>query len=74
MRKIIAMLLRFYKVTLSRVFELVLGNGCRYKPTCSEYASEAVQKYGIKKGVAVSARRILNCHPFAKRPLFDPVP
>ena len=74
MRNIIVTLLRFYKATLSRVFELILGNGCRYKPTCSEYTSEAVRKYGTIKGTVVSARRILSCHPFAKRSLFDPVP
>jgi putative membrane protein insertion efficiency factor len=74
MRRLAIILLKAYKVTFSRFFELVLGNGCRYNPTCSEYTSEAVQKYGLKKGLSISARRIINCHPFGRRSLFDPVP
>lgn len=45
---------------------------CRYRPTCSRYAVEAVEKYGAK-GVLYAILRILSCHPFSKRPLYDPV-
>lgn len=39
-------------------------NRCRYLPTCSEYAIEAIQTYGVFKGGYLSAKRILSCHPF----------
>ena len=46
---------------------------CRFTPTCSEYALEAFQKYGTLKGLYLSVRRILRCHPFS-RGGYDPVP
>lgn len=47
---------------------------CRYYPTCSEYALEALKTHGILKGLYLSTRRLLRCHPFAKRDYYDPVP
>ena len=41
----------------------VLGHSCRYLPTCSEYSIEALQKFGLVKGVYMSIKRILSCHP-----------
>lgn len=46
---------------------------CIYTPTCSEYAMEALEKYGFWKGSFLAVRRILRCHPFAKGG-YDPVP
>ncbi|MCL2004020.1 MAG: membrane protein insertion efficiency factor YidD [Oscillospiraceae bacterium] len=46
---------------------------CRYIPTCSEYALEAVEKYGAAKGFWLALRRLLRCHPFRKGG-YDPVP
>ena len=40
-----------------------LGHSCRYLPTCSEYSIEALKTYGLIKGMFISARRILTCHP-----------
>jgi len=40
--------------------------GCRFHPTCSEYAYQAIEKYGIKKGIFIGIRRIFRCHPFSK--------
>ena len=47
---------------------------CRYIPTCSQYALEAVEKYGALKGGWLAFRRILRCNPFSKRGPYDPVP
>lgn len=46
---------------------------CRFRPTCSQYVLEAIEKYGFIKGMWLATKRILSCHPFSKRPLYDPV-
>jgi putative membrane protein insertion efficiency factor len=46
---------------------------CRYVPTCSEYAIQALKKHGVIKGIILSARRILRCHPWGGSG-YDPVP
>ena len=61
-------LLRHYKRWISPAFP----PACRYVPTCSEYAMEAVERYGVVRGGAWTAWRILRCHPLAKGGL-DPV-
>ena len=50
-----------------------IGPHCIYTPTCSQYAMEAIRKYGAIKGTYLACRRILRCHPFAKGG-YDPVP
>ena len=47
---------------------------CRFSPTCSQYALEAITKYGALKGSGLAIRRFLRCHPFYKGDYFDPVP
>lgn len=47
---------------------------CRFNPTCSQYALEAIEKYGAAKGGYLALRRILRCHPFSKKSGYDPVP
>lgn len=47
---------------------------CRYIPTCSQYAIEAIEKYGCAKGSILAVRRICRCHPFSKHGIYDPVP
>ena len=47
---------------------------CRFTPTCSAYALEAIEKYGALKGGYLALRRILRCHPFSKKSGYDPVP
>jgi len=49
---------------------------CRFSPTCSAYALEAVERYGAWKGGGLALRRILRCHPFHRKgyPFYDPVP
>jgi len=60
--------LRFYKRFLSPL----LIPACRFSPTCSEYAYDAVSRYGVVKGLFLAAGRILRCNPFCKGG-FDPV-
>lgn len=62
-------LIRFYRATLSPHHPAC----CRFTPTCSQYALEAVEKYGALKGGWLALRRILRCHPFGKGG-YDPVP
>ena len=47
---------------------------CRFIPTCSQYALEAITKYGALKGGYLALRRILRCHPLSKKSGYDPVP
>ncbi|MDY5576861.1 MAG: membrane protein insertion efficiency factor YidD [Lachnospiraceae bacterium] len=70
MKKILIYLISFYRKYLS---PLKTGH-CRYIPTCSQYAIEAIEKYGACKGSYLAVKRILRCHPFSKRSGFDPVP
>ncbi|QGX98601.1 membrane protein insertion efficiency factor YidD [Roseovarius faecimaris] len=60
---------RFYRA----VFSPWVGHNCRYQPTCSAYAMEALQKHGGIKGGWLAARRILRCHPWGQSG-YDPVP
>ncbi len=47
---------------------------CRFTPTCSSYAQEAIQKYGARKGSWLALKRLLRCNPFYKGDFYDPVP
>ena len=63
------LLVQIYRYTLSPL----LGANCRYAPSCSEYAIEALQKHGASHGTALAARRIARCHPWGGSG-YDPVP
>jgi putative membrane protein insertion efficiency factor len=67
-RTVVLWLLRGYKWAISPM----LLPSCRYTPTCSEYAMEAVDRYGVLRGAAMAIVRVLRCHPFAKGG-YDPV-
>lgn len=73
MKKITIALLKFYKKFISPLFVSLMGESCRYTPTCSEYTLEAVQKHGALKGLAFGIKRFLRCHPFGGSG-YDPVP
>lgn len=66
MNKIVIGFIKFYKNFVSSVLELLFGKGCRFYPTCSDYAKEAIEKYGFQKGFLMSLKRISKCHPFNK--------
>ncbi len=51
-----------------------LGDNCRFHPTCSLYAMEAIDRFGAIKGGFLAAKRILKCHPYYKGDMIDPVP
>ena len=51
-----------------------LPPSCRFRPTCSDYAREVIQRFGVVRGGWLTIRRLLRCHPFYKGPLFDPPP
>lgn len=62
---------------LVRAYQLLLspfsGGACRFHPTCSEYAMQAITTHGLVPGSWLALKRVARCHPFA-RPGFDPVP
>ncbi|MEG0257760.1 MAG: membrane protein insertion efficiency factor YidD [Christensenella sp.] len=69
MKKVILALIRFYQKAISPYFRPC----CRFTPTCSQYAVEAVTKYGALKGTFLAIKRILRCNPLFKGG-YDPVP
>lgn len=69
MKKVLLAMIRFYQKHISPAFSA----RCRYIPTCSEYAVQAVEKYGAGKGGWLALKRFLRCHPFHKGG-YDPVP
>ncbi len=69
MKKILIILIKFYKFAISPIFP----PSCRFYPTCSQYAIEAIEKHGSIFGTFLAIKRIVRCNPFSKGG-FDPVP
>jgi putative membrane protein insertion efficiency factor len=67
--RFILLLIRCYQLALSPL----LGTRCRFLPSCSDYAREAVCRHGVAKGSWMAARRLCRCHPLAQAG-YDPVP
>ena len=61
-------LIKIYKYLISPI----IGHSCRYLPTCSEYSIEALKTFGLFKGLSLSLKRIMSCHPWGNSG-FDPV-
>ena len=58
-KKVIIGIIRLYQKYISKLF----GTKCRFYPTCSNYAIEAIDKYGIIKGIVLAVKRVVKCHP-----------
>jgi putative membrane protein insertion efficiency factor len=67
MRWLLVQLVLLYRVTLGRL----LGGHCRFHPSCSQYAIDAVNKYGAARGAWKAAKRVAKCHPFGGKG-YDP--
>ena len=72
MKAVLLFLIRFYR----RYISPLTPPSCRYIPTCSAYAQEAIEKYGAAKGGWLALKRLSRCHPFhrGEHDFFDPVP
>lgn len=68
MKQGIAGILKFLLISLIHFYQIfispLLGNNCRYYPTCSQYAIEAIEKKGVIKGSWMAVKRICRCHPW----------
>jgi uncharacterized protein len=62
--------LRCYKAYLSVLF----AGTCRFEPTCSQYAYQAIERFGVLRGVWLGSKRLARCHPFSGKFGFDPIP
>jgi uncharacterized protein len=69
MKPLLLAVIRIYQY----VFRPMLGANCRFYPSCSDYAREAIEKHGALTGASLAARRVLRCHPY-HRGGYDPVP
>ena len=70
MKRLFLLLIRFYQGWISPY----LPRRCRFIPTCSQYALEAIQKYGAWKGGWLAFKRLMRCNPFNRGDFYDPVP
>ena len=66
MKKILIKIIIFYKKHISPYLSNVINIHCKYEPTCSEYAKQAIEKYGAVKGSFYAIMRLLRCNPFSK--------
>ncbi len=73
MSKVMIGFVRLYQIAFSPVLVAISGPSCRFTPSCSEYAIEALRKHGALKGLWYALRRVVRCQPFSKGG-YDPVP
>ena len=70
MKRILQFFIKAYSATISPF----LGRNCRFEPSCSAYAHQAIETHGAAKGTWLAAKRICKCHPLYKGETHDPVP
>ncbi|MBL0318950.1 MAG: membrane protein insertion efficiency factor YidD [Alphaproteobacteria bacterium] len=70
MSHLLRLLIRSYQIFVSPFF----GPSCRFQPTCSRYAIEAITSHGAWRGFFLTLKRLSHCHPFSKKCGYDPVP
>jgi len=68
-KKLFIFPIRVYKLVISPL----LPNACRFYPSCSQYTTEAIQEWGVLKGISLGVKRLSKCHPWGSSG-FDPVP
>ena len=70
-------IITYFLISIIRIYQLfispILGQNCRYLPTCSEYSIESIKKFGFFRGIFLSLKRISKCHPWGNHG-YDPVP
>ena len=71
--RLVLVMLRIYRAILSPMIMGLYGPACRFEPSCSEYARQAIAAYGVMRGGAMTARRLARCHPLGGHG-HDPVP
>lgn len=72
MSKVLRILLIIYQKLISDILLYLFGKGCRYTPTCSEYAKEAILELGATKGTWKAIKRLSRCHPWSEGG-YDPI-
>ncbi len=63
MKKIAILIIDFYKMFISSLFRPILGEGCRFNPTCSEFTKDAISRFGVIKGTQLGIERLSRCRP-----------
>lgn len=76
--QLLRLIIKLYGVVFSPLLHAFAGPGfgCRYTPTCSDYAQQALEQHGLRRGSILTVKRLCRCHPFAKikNAGFDPIP
>jgi putative membrane protein insertion efficiency factor len=72
MKRLLIGILKFYKKFFSPILERTFGKACRFTPSCSAYTIEALEKYGVAKGLSMGIKRVGKCHPLGDYG-YDPV-
>ncbi|MFA5410718.1 MAG: membrane protein insertion efficiency factor YidD [Candidatus Omnitrophota bacterium] len=69
LKKVLLSLISAYQTYI----RVMLPSSCRFSPSCSDYARQAILKYGVYRGIAKAARRLFCCHPFSGKSGYDPL-